>query len=263
MVTIERLIAIKTPLKAHIFWNKIRLSLVIIAIWLLTCVLQLPQFFWFYVQSLPDCKDIKKSTFMLKSIPTTRENYTLIQTLYSTLPVLIVIIPLILLVVLNILLIHYLRMNNKNLVQLGVSSQNSYTTERKVTKRILVVLIICFIFNFPSAVLMLWTTLGKNKHIRKILLDFPAFISATLVTLSKTTNFIIYCCVNDNFRKQLKQLFYRFADLLSFKKVKSEVNSHSKNCWKVCESTFVSHIPLNRTEAVQYVDHLEIITLIQ
>lgn len=258
-VTVERLIAIKSPLKAHIFWNKTRSTLVIITIWFLTLVLQLPQFFWFVVHSKPDCADPTKSTFMLMTISRRRKHYTILKTLNSALPIVIVVVPLTLLVALNSLLIYFLRQNNKSLTQLGMTSRNCDNTERKVTKRVLCVIVIYFIFNFPSAVLILWTILEPDRNLAKILYDLPLFIVSTvLVTFSKAINFPLYYCININFRKQLKKLFrdtYSCFTSISFNR---NNNSPTKNCWKICESTLTTFH--NRTE-FEPVERIEKISL--
>lgn len=213
-------------MSAATVWNKRKLTFVIVSIWVLTAILQTPQLFWFNVVTDSDCLDPTKTVFAFRRITNDKPYYELRKNLYVISPMVIVVVPLIALITLNLLLLYYLRLNNQNLNQLGSSSKNRNTIERIVTKRISFIVITFFLFNFPSAVLGVWTTYESNEKVYHILTDIPVEISDNLVIISKAINFPLYCCINSSFRNQLAILFYpvrKFYSLINGKHLSSSL----------------------------------------
>lgn len=208
MITFERLIAIRTPLKASTLWNRRKLAIILLVICLLAAILRVPDYFWYFVSSKPNCDDPIKTVYQVKTLPTTAEYYQLIQLMHILSFLFIIVNPLIVLISFNILLLYYLRKNNKNLNQLGWSTKVFTQTEKTVTKRVSFIVITFFVLNFPAVVIGVWVSLIEaDDVIFPVIADIPLFISDILVIMSKAINFPLYCFVSKSFRKQLKRLF--------------------------------------------------------
>lgn len=224
MVTVERLIAIRTPLRALTIWNHRRVAFVIGLICLSTLLLQLPHFFWLKPTEFPDCSSPNKTTFVLLQINISHRFYTMLKYAIIICPVIVVTIPLVLLISLNSLLIHHMRLSRRNIKQLGGlmnQSQNmNEENELKITWMVLIIVFTFFIFNFPSAIVFMYSIFEKDQ-IKLSKLVTPSIIANYLVTLNKALNFPLYCCSSSKFRKQLKKFFVKISRSETWRKFSS------------------------------------------
>lgn len=207
MVTVERLVAIRTPIRARTFWTPNRLITIIVIIYLLTVLFQIPHYLWYEPSSIPDCTNLNKTIPVLMQLPQSHKYYKLVKIAITICPMIIVTIPLILLISFNSLLLYHLRLSRKYVCEFeSFPNQRSKDNERQITIMICVIVGTFFVFNFPSAVVFVCSVFEKDAK-KIITLVTTSLATNYMVTLHKMFNFPLYCCSSSNFRKNLKRVF--------------------------------------------------------
>lgn len=212
IVTVERLIAIKWPFLARKIWTKRRLAVITVTVYLLSFILQLPNVFFYKPVRVPNCEDLNRTVIVLGQLmhqySELGKHFFHVYTVAC--PIIVVALPLTLLIILNSFLLHLLRVNRRTMTDLGSTNHNMELNERKVTIMVMVVVLIFFVFNLPSAVIYICTLFVPPNH----LADY-ALVSNYIVTLDKSLNLPLYCCSSELFRnvfkKTLEKLFPRIT----------------------------------------------------
>lgn len=203
MLTLERLIAIRTPLHAHLFWRKYKPCFIISFICILSFLLQIYNVFWLIQKKYPNCKDSSKVVSMMKVIELDDNYYFYYFVKYSVIivPVFTVTLPVILLVVCNVMLLYYIRVSRTELRNLRKSKKLCTNTEWKVTTTVLAIVLTLVVFNLPS-VIYFWISYFTVYRSRTLV-----FFSNFTILVSKSLNFLLYCTVSSNFRRRLCKIF--------------------------------------------------------
>lgn len=223
MVTIERLVAIRTPLIARTFWNHRRIAIIMITICLLTLLLQIPHSLWLKPGTIADCADPNKTTYVLVQLDIDDPMHVPLKYAITVCPMITVPIPMMLLISLNGLLIYHIRLSRRLINQLDGFMNQSFIHENeiKIASTIFIVVFTFFLFNFPSAVIYVYYIFETN-HYRLQKLIAPAITTNYMVTLSKALNFPLYCCTSSNFRTQLKKIFVEMFRNHTWQKLSSD-----------------------------------------
>lgn len=218
IVTIERLVAIRTPLHARSFWKAWRMVLIIGCILFLSFALQLFNLFWLTPESRPMCANKNQRVYFWHLIKE-HDNYYLFQYVRFSLivtPILQVTFPMVMLVLLNSLLLYYLWLNRNSVSRINsTSNQNtsSNNKEWKITTTVVIIVVTFLLFNFPSLI-MYWLTTSNivpNSPTSRNLTSISTF----LVSVNKALNFILYCTSSDSFRRRLFKLFTQRSNVSS------------------------------------------------
>lgn len=208
MVTVERLIAIRTPLHAGSFLKGWRIVFVILIIFVCTFTINIYNIFWLRPGTMPDCKYTNKTNRILRRLSPDDGYYLYKYVTISQMltPVITVPLPLIFLVVMNALLLYYLRVSRRYVAKMSTNCIGTKTkNEMKITLMVLVIVLAFFIFNFPSAVVYFYAIYNPKWSSREIL----ARTTNYMVTLNKALNFWLYCLASESFRKKLRILCRR------------------------------------------------------
>uniref|UniRef100_A0A915JJ50 G-protein coupled receptors family 1 profile domain-containing protein n=1 Tax=Romanomermis culicivorax TaxID=13658 RepID=A0A915JJ50_ROMCU len=209
-VTVERLVAIRSPLHAHMFLNKRRVICILCSIFLLSIILNVYHFFWLSASvSTSLCGKERVEVRWLNATDIGYLAYKFREFSITISPFFVTILPFFLVVFLDFALIYFLRESEKGaFLRRSSSSQSSTTTgqskaEAKMTITVLIIVITFSIFCLPSVVLYWLTTMTdmiKAGYQRRqdlvMLFNF-------LVALNKTLNFVIFCLSSSNFRSKL------------------------------------------------------------
>lgn len=205
MVTIERLIAIRFPLKIRSLWTRRRITFLISFITLSTLLLQTYHIFWFKPTTLPSCKQPNNTVYVLYSI--SNENSpaaNFVRTSIYLSPILNVCIPLLIMGTLNGLIIYYLRQNSNQIIRMSSVNEKHSMKERKVTIMVMIIVSAFIVCNVPSVVVYIVSLFRK--------VTFWSAVTNYLVCLNKALNFLLYCCASKSFRKKCKTLLLRFYE---------------------------------------------------
>lgn len=205
MVTMERLIAIRFPLRIRLLWTRRRITFLITFITLFTFVLQMYNLFWYKVTTLPSCSMPNETVYVLKSISSdpnsTAFNYLSVSMYLA--PTVTVLVPLVIMTVANALIIYFFRLNSNEIVRLGNYNDKHVAKERKITIMVLVIVTAFLLCNLPSAV----------TYVVSFFVKIPSITIVTnyLVCLNKALNFFLYCCASKGFRKKCRIIFRHFC----------------------------------------------------
>lgn len=204
MVTVERLVAIRSPFQANTLLKHSRIVMIIIITFVWTFFLQLYNFFWLRPSTVPNCLDFNKIVYIMRQVRPTNGYHKYRFVVFSKIvtPIITVPLPLILLIVLNALLLYYLKTNRREVAKISSGCTSTSKSENKVTLMVLVIVFTFFVFNFPSAVVyFLFIFHPSPGH-----LAVYSLTANYMVTLNKALNFWLYCLASANFRKKLRRL---------------------------------------------------------
>lgn len=228
VVTCERLVAIKTPLHAKLYFTPRKTLMSILVVCTTAALLNAYGFFLStpVIMSYSNHTIFNYCIFPINAIATPNL-YKYIQ--FSTLvaPILIVFIPLVMLITLNFSLLYYLRQNYKQnvVVENTVRRQQSKTDEQNITFVVAMMILSFVAFCSPSAFLLLsdWVRVYIYQQYRRPgTISIAVTISNLLVAFSKSSNFILYNVVSSNFRRHLLKLFGFRKQLLNKKNFRTK-----------------------------------------
>lgn len=226
-VTIERLVAIRFPLRAKYFWTKFRLVLVIVILAVLSNALTSYHHFAYENQRFQLCNNTQvfyqrmpvtklvvnvtnNQTGQREQRPTYPALKIYVQASTITCSVLVVAIPLVALIALNICLVLTLQVQQRSISRISQFAKSDYSerqqaNERKVTRTVAVIVLSFTVFNGPSMVLSLWNLANDFQGPPEFYT--AASISNSLVITGKILNFFLYCVSSSHFRQCLKRMF--------------------------------------------------------
>lgn len=197
IVAAERLLAVKKPLHAKLYFTRGRITIAIITIYAMSFALNFFGFIRFTVVIKEYCNNTK---FTYQYIPM---NETILPNLHKYIqislilaPFLIVCIPLVVLITLNSSLLYYLRQNRKH-IAVGCSAiklQQSRNNEQKITFTVFMIIFSIVIFYTPAAILYLYDWMKKYvfQYTETESLQNAWEISNLLIYFSNATNFAFY-----------------------------------------------------------------------
>lgn len=214
VVTVERLVAIRTPLHARSFWKTWRMMLIIGCVLFFSFSLQLFNFFLLTPDTLPNCLNKTQRLPYFRLIRKNDSNHLLFHYVRISMtlqPIVQVTFPLLLLVLLNSMLLRYLWINRKAVARFGNQPRSSTTQntslvskEWKITMTVMSIVITFIIFNLPSMVVY-WLSAKLNSYSFNYGVNF-------LVTINKALNFVLYCTSSATFRRRLVRLFIKHTN---------------------------------------------------
>ncbi|KRX72307.1 putative G-protein coupled receptor F59B2.13 [Trichinella sp. T6] len=210
-VTFERLLAIRKPLHAKLFFKKWHLISLITLIYVASFVSVSYIFFWLTPTEITVNRCNKTQTLlMLKPINETVHPtvHQYVSVSLKVAPHLTCTVPLILLVVLNSLLLYYLRQGRK-MSQMVANVNPSRIIELRVTLIVVSIIGTFLICQTPSGVLYVWESMQMNasNNSRPDWFYTAVAVSNILVVCGKAINFAVYCVSSSNFRSKIKRLF--------------------------------------------------------
>lgn len=202
MVTLERLVAVRNPLKVGQYFKKPIVGLSIGIISVLVFISYLHYFFWAHPMPVPLCGDPKQTHYMFVAYARRhypfRYDYVHVSTAFSG--VLCVVIPILLLVIFNSLLIASLYMNRKAVATLGQSSRAAQ--ECRVTITVVVITVTAVILLSPSFGLAVWDAYDYGRYPKPLWRPSLIYFSNFLVIIDRTSNFFLYCLSSQAFRRK-------------------------------------------------------------
>lgn len=205
-IAIERLAAIRNPLKTLSLWNSSLLTSIIITIFAISAVIQTPRFFGYSVMM----SFYENRTVYCYVLEHGHVHHFMIRISRTVIPFITVVIPMISLIFLNGFLLYYLHRSKRGVVVLGATNRNFNDTESRVTKLVLAILTSFFLLNFPTAIVAILAATETDLRRLQWLHNIPAHTTNNMVTLSKVLNFFIYFCSSSQFRNKLKLMWTNF-----------------------------------------------------
>lgn len=204
MLTVERLIAIRKPLHAHLFWRKYKPGCIIAIICCVSFLFQIYNFFYITPMTLPNCMDNSKRVHFFMKIKIVDNYYLFYFVQYSlmVIPLITITLPVVLLALFNCLLLYYLRSSRKELGNFVIKTNpRTSQNEWKVTITVLAIVFTLLIFNIPSVVYYWLSTFSIYNSVTL------SFLSNFAIVVSKTVNFLLYCLTSSKFRLRLLKIF--------------------------------------------------------
>ncbi|CDW51851.1 G protein coupled receptor [Trichuris trichiura] len=188
-VTFERLLVIRKPLHARLFFRKWHFAVLIGLIYAISLLVVAYNFFWFYPTEITITTNCNSTLtiWTLKAVNRTAQPtmYEYVSTSLKVIPHITLTIPLFMLTVLNSALFYYLRKAHKmSLMLTGVNQQK--TVELRVALVVVSIIGTFLVCQIPSAV----------------------SVSNILVVFGKAFNFVVYCASSSSFRKKVQRLLF-------------------------------------------------------
>lgn len=248
-VTVERLVAIRRPLHARLFWNSRRITLILVGIYVISFYLVLHNWFWMWPVELRRCDGGK--LFGLQQL---KKDDSPIMYWYVRVSQYIAVFftiagPVIALMVLNSWLVYSLRQNRREMTaKFSITNDSTQprtrillkkrafstgpansspnlrqrTSESKVAFMVFVISASFILFELPSAILFIWDTAAffTPRKGRPQWFSQAAAFSNQLVSVNKALNFAVYCGAGQHFRRVFLRLvckrlpfkrFYRYG----------------------------------------------------
>lgn len=221
VVTVERVVAIKMPLHAKLYFTHHRVVVTIVVIYIVSFALNSYNFVWLNPFINSYCNNTKFVYGLMTINETESPNlHIYVQISWLISPFLIVYIPMLILIVLNTSLLYHLDKNRKTMEDAKTTrAPQIRSNEHKVAFTVAVIILSFIILSTPSAVLHLleWFRFYIHEPPRTQASLEAATVANMLVVLNKASNFILYCTVSSKFREQLMLLICRRHVLASSK----------------------------------------------
>lgn len=221
-VTIERVLAVRFPLRAKFFCNRSRLTVSIVTIFLLSFALNS----YHYVSRKTIIIPFKNNsvgntncTFAITPVdpilePAKHEYVTVsICLTFAT----SIVLPMVLLIVLNSVLIHFLRKNRQEMIGKGAGDNHKFgplarlTQEMKITLTVTILIVAFVVFNLPGGIVHAVELFKYQLAAAKAPLLFYEIteLCNVLAITQKSLNFFLYCFSSATFRSRLYKVLIR------------------------------------------------------
>uniref|UniRef100_A0A5S6QTG7 G-protein coupled receptors family 1 profile domain-containing protein n=1 Tax=Trichuris muris TaxID=70415 RepID=A0A5S6QTG7_TRIMR len=207
-VTFERLVAIRKPLHAKLFFRKWHLTVLIGSIYAISLLVVAYNFFWFYPAEITITTKCNStlSIWTLRAVNRTVQPtlYEYVSTSLKIIPHISLTIPLVMLTVLNSALFYYLRQAHKmSLTMTGINQ--SRMVELRVALVVVSIIGTFVVCQTPSGILYIWDAM-QTQNRRPLWFYTAVSVSNILVVFGKAFNFVVYCASSSSFRKKVQRL---------------------------------------------------------
>ncbi|CAD6192890.1 unnamed protein product [Caenorhabditis auriculariae] len=243
-VSIERLLIVRSPLRAKLYWQRGRMVVVLSSIFVATglltvyhhfewdCVIeefcngtQMIDFCWY--SGMRHQKTYRKMDYIDPS--EVKKIYMQFSTFLNA--ILVVFAPIVLVIVLNVMMIRQLHVSWK-CPQLeavrGTLSKHQMRQRQRVTITVIAIGICFSLSQGPSAFMVLYELFAGYDNVGS---TFYAIFSITnsLVVTGKTINFILFCLSSEHFRRKCFVLLYRKFPKLSQSSIGKRLIDHQRS----------------------------------